>query len=69
ILFRLMQGILFGPYRRHLPYNDLRLVEAAPLLIILIILLSIGVLPYEYFESDMLKNGYRSAMESMLWKK
>lgn len=66
-LLRLMQGLLFGPYRSDLPYEDLRLVEALPLLIILIILFSIGILPYQYFESDTVKNGYKSAMESLLW--
>jgi NADH-quinone oxidoreductase subunit L len=66
-LFGLMQGLLFGPHRSDLPYEDLRLAEAAPLLIILIILLAIGIIPYGYFESDTLRNGYRSAIELMLW--
>jgi len=66
-LFRLMQKLLFGPHRSDLPYEDLRLVEATPLLIILIILLAIGIIPYGYFESEPLRNSYRSAMELMLW--
>lgn len=66
-LFRLMQGLLFGPHRPDLPYEDLRLTESAPLLMILVILLGIGILPYEYFASDMVKNGYSAAMELKLW--
>ncbi|MHB8481475.1 MAG: proton-conducting transporter transmembrane domain-containing protein [Nitrospiria bacterium] len=68
-LFRLMQRLLFGPHRSDILYEDLRPAEAAPLLIVLFILLALGIMPYGFFESDTLKNSYRSAMEFMLWNR
>ncbi len=49
-LYRLMQRLLFGPHRQDLPYEDLRPVEVAPLLIVLVLLLALGVAPHELVE-------------------
>jgi len=68
-LFRLMQRLLFGPHRSDILYEDLRPTEVAPLLIVLLILLALGITPYGFFESDTLTNSYRTAMELMLWNK
>src|SRR5438445_395758 len=68
-LFRLMQRLLFGPHRSDIRYEDLRPTEVAPLLIVLLILLALGITPYGFFESDTLTNSYRTAMELMLWNK
>src|SRR5881296_2909342 len=68
-LFRLMQRLLFGPHRSDIRYEDLRPTEVAPLLIVLLILLALGITPYGFFESDALTNSYRTAMELMLWNK
>ncbi len=51
-LFRMMQRLLFGPHRLDIPYEDLRPAEAAPLVIILVLLLALGILPHGSFESD-----------------
>lgn len=68
-LFRLIQRLLFGPHRSDILYEDLRPTEVAPLLIVLLILLALGITPYGFFESDTLTNSYRTAMELMLWNK
>jgi hypothetical protein len=49
-LYKLMQRLLFGPHRQDLPYEDLRPVEVAPLLIVLVLLLALGVAPHELVE-------------------
>lgn len=68
-LFRLMQRLLFGPHRSDILYEDLRLIEVTPLVVVLLILLALGIAPYGFFETDTLANGYRTAMELMLWNK
>src|SRR5438309_10811260 len=68
-LCRLMQRLLFGPHRSDIRYEDLRPTEVAPLLIVLLILLALGITPYGFFESDALTNSYRTAREVMLWNK
>ncbi|MFZ5863896.1 MAG: proton-conducting transporter membrane subunit [Nitrospirota bacterium] len=45
-LFKLMQRLLFGPHRPDLPYQDLRPVEIAPLVAVLLMLLALGVAPH-----------------------
>jgi NADH-quinone oxidoreductase subunit L len=68
-LFRLMQSLLFGPHRSDILYEDLRPTEIAPLLVVLLILVALGIMPSGFFESDTLANSYRTAMELMLWNK
>jgi NADH-quinone oxidoreductase subunit M len=46
-LFKLMQQLLWGPHRSDLQYEDLSHAEAAPLVIVLALLLAIGILPDE----------------------
>jgi NADH-quinone oxidoreductase subunit L len=57
-LFRLMQRLLFGPHRSDILYEDLRLAEVAPLLIVLLILLALGIIPYGFFPSETLTAGH-----------
>jgi NADH-quinone oxidoreductase subunit M len=49
-LFKLMQRLLFGPHRSDLRYEDLSHAEAAPLVVVLALLLALGILPYELVE-------------------
>lgn len=65
----LMQRILFGQQRPHILYEDLRHTEAASLVLVLLILVTIGITPYGFFESDTLTAGYETAREFNLWKK
>jgi len=62
-LFRMMQRLLFGPHRTDILYEDLRRAETVPLLIMLLILVAIGLLPYGFIESDLIANGDRTTME------
>jgi NADH-quinone oxidoreductase subunit M len=58
-----MQQLLFGAARQEIPYEDLRPSETSSLLLVLLGLLAIGLLPYGYFKSQPLPNGFRTAME------
>jgi len=62
-LFRLMQRILFGPHRTDIPYEDLSPGEGVPILIVLLMLVVIGLLPYGLFDFDALARGHRTTME------
>ncbi|MDP2601661.1 MAG: proton-conducting transporter membrane subunit [Deltaproteobacteria bacterium] len=62
-LFRMMQRLLFGPHCTDIPYEDLHRAEIVSLLIMLLILVAVGLLPYGFFESDLLASGYRTTME------
>jgi NADH-quinone oxidoreductase subunit M len=56
-LYTLMQRLLFGPHRQDLPYEDLRPAEVAPLVIVLLLLLALGVAPHgliELFDANTL---------------
>ncbi|MFI5304780.1 MAG: proton-conducting transporter membrane subunit [Nitrospiria bacterium] len=68
-LFRLMQRILFGPNRPDLIYDDLHPAEASPLLIVLVILLILGMIPYGYFETGTFISGSSSTMELLQWNR
>ena len=68
-LFGLMQRLLFGQHRPGLIYEDLSHAEAISLALVLLVLLTLGVFPYSFFESGTLPNGYGTAMEIHLWKK
>jgi NADH-quinone oxidoreductase subunit L len=61
--FRLVQELLFGEPRQEIPYQELGRGETVPVLLVLFILLAIGLLPYGYFESQSLPNGFRTAVE------
>jgi NADH:ubiquinone oxidoreductase subunit 4 (subunit M) len=45
-----MQRLLFGPNRQDLPYEDLGPAEIAPLVIVLLLLLALGVAPHDVVE-------------------
>ncbi|MHB8422597.1 MAG: proton-conducting transporter transmembrane domain-containing protein [Leptospirales bacterium] len=45
-LFKLLQKLFCGQYRTDLSYKDLRPAEIAPLVMVLLILLALGVAPY-----------------------
>jgi len=62
-LFRMMQRLLFGPHRTDIPYDDLHRGETVSLLITLLMLVAVGLLPYGFFASDLLANGYRTTTE------
>jgi len=62
-LFRLMQRILFGPHRTDIPYEALSPGEGVPILIVLLMLVVIGLLPYGLFDFDALARGHRTTME------
>ncbi len=49
-LFRLMQRLLLGPHRPDLRYEDLGYTEAAPLVLVLALLLVMGILPTHLVE-------------------
>lgn len=68
-LFRLMQQVLFGPHRFDILYEDLNAAEAAPLVIVLLILVALGITPYGFFESDTLRNSYSSLAGLMRWNR
>jgi NADH-quinone oxidoreductase subunit L len=46
-LYKLMQRLLFGPHRPDVPYQDLSPAEMAPLVVVLVLLLALGVAPHE----------------------
>jgi len=62
-LFRLMQRILFGPQPTDIPFEDLSRGESGVLLIVLLILLVVGLVPYGFFDFDPLASGYRTHTE------
>jgi NADH-quinone oxidoreductase subunit L len=45
-LYRLMQRLFFGPHSTDIPYEDLKPLEIAPLVVVLLVLLAFGLLPY-----------------------
>jgi NADH:ubiquinone oxidoreductase subunit 5 (subunit L)/multisubunit Na+/H+ antiporter MnhA subunit len=47
-VYKLMQRLLFGAHRQDLAYEDLRPAEIAPLVIVLVLLLVLGVVPHEF---------------------
>jgi len=53
-MFRLMQRLLFGPYRRDILYKDLRYTEVAYLLVVLLLLATIGITPYIFSKKETL---------------
>ena len=57
-LFRMMQRLLFGPHRTDILYHDLHRGESVSLMILLLILITIGLLPYGFFEFDLLANDH-----------
>lgn len=64
-LFRMMQRLLFGPHRADILYQDLHRGESVSLMILLLMLVTIGLLPYGFFEFDLMSNGYRATTEMM----
>jgi NADH-quinone oxidoreductase subunit M len=68
-LFRMMQRLLFGPYRADIRYEDLRASEVVSFAVLLVILAVLGTAPPQWLESDLFVNGHRAAVEMILWHK
>jgi NADH-quinone oxidoreductase subunit M len=62
-LFRFMQRILFGPHPTEVSFEDLNRGESGVLLIVLLILLVVGLVPYGFFDFDPLASGYPTPRE------
>jgi NADH:ubiquinone oxidoreductase subunit 4 (subunit M) len=62
-LFRMMQRLLFGPQRSDIRYNDLHTGEVAVFALLLLILIGLGAMPLDWFETVLLAHGSR-----MPWK-
>jgi hypothetical protein len=58
-LFRMMQRLLFGPHRSDILYEDLRTSEVAGFALLLLILIVLGVMPLQWFETVLLAHGNR----------
>jgi NADH-quinone oxidoreductase subunit L len=65
----LMQRLLFGAPRTDILYTDLRGGEVASLVIVLLLLLAIGLVPYGFLESGMLPGTESAALEFSLWSR
>lgn len=61
-LFKLMERLLFGPHRADLRYDDLSRAEAAPLVLVLALLLAVGLLPGELLDVT-------GASDLMVWNR
>jgi len=66
-LFRMMQQILFGPYRTDLRHEDLRTGEVLSFVIVLTVLLGLGIAPHGWFEASDFSHSYRTAMQWSPW--
>lgn len=62
-LFRIMQRLLWGRHRPDIMYEDLHRGESASLIILLLMLLAVGLLPYGFFDSGQLMSGYGTSLE------
>jgi len=62
-LFRLMQRTLFGPQPTDVSFEDLSRGESGVLLIVLLILVLVGLVPYGFFGFAPLASGYRTPGE------
>jgi NADH:ubiquinone oxidoreductase subunit 4 (subunit M) len=58
-LFRMMQRLLFGPHRPDIRYEDLHTSEVAVFALLLLILIALGVMPLQWFETVLLAHGNR----------
>jgi formate hydrogenlyase subunit 3/multisubunit Na+/H+ antiporter MnhD subunit len=67
-LFRMMQRLLFGPYRTDLGYRDLRSGELAGLAFLAAIVVLVGTAP-DTLHSHVFLDGHRIVMETLLWLK
>ena len=68
-LFRMMQRLLFGPYRNDIHYQDLRASEVASLAVLLALLAMLGLTPPAWLASTVSAHGDRTAMEMILWRR
>jgi NADH-quinone oxidoreductase subunit M len=68
-LFGLAQGLLFGRSRPEYRPGDLRLPELASLTIVLVLLAALGVMPFDFFGSDLGTQYQMVEMGSPLWNK
>ena len=68
-LFGMMQRLLFGPHRSDILYEDLRFTEVTSLVIVLVILLALGIMPYGFFGTETLISSYRTVTELTLWNR
>jgi NADH-quinone oxidoreductase subunit L len=58
-LFRMMQRLLFGPHRSDIRYNDLHTSEVAVFALLLLALIALGAMPFDWFETVLLAHGSR----------
>jgi NADH-quinone oxidoreductase subunit L len=58
-LFRMMQRLLFGPHRLDIRYNDLHTGEVAVFALLLLSLIALGAMPFDWFETVLLAHGSR----------
>jgi len=58
-LFRMMQRLLFGPHRSDIRYNDFQTSEVAVFALLLLILIALGAMPLDWFETVPLAHGTR----------
>jgi NADH-quinone oxidoreductase subunit M len=58
-LFRMMQRLLFGPHRSDIRYNDFQASEVAVFALLLLILIALGAMPLDWFETVPLAHGTR----------
>ncbi|HVO92610.1 MAG TPA: proton-conducting transporter membrane subunit [Terriglobales bacterium] len=68
-LFRMMQRLLFGPFRPDLSYNDLRANELVYFAGVLVLLLLLAAAPLTPIESTFLIHPPRVALEMMPWQR
>jgi NADH-quinone oxidoreductase subunit L len=57
--FRMMQRLLFGPYRSDIRYNDLHTTEVAVFAVLLLILIALGAMSLDWLETVLLAQGSR----------
>lgn len=68
-LFRMMQRLLFGPPRDDLIYEDLRAGEAFPFVALLLVVMLVGIAPWQSLQSDRIPAGIRATLETIAWQK
>jgi NADH-quinone oxidoreductase subunit M len=64
-LFKMMQQLLFGPYRRDLRYEDLRPVEIAAFVFVIVLLVISSVIPEDLLSSTITELTWKT--EGISW--
>ena len=68
-LFRMMQRLLFGPHRAEFLYEDLRRTELAPVIVVLLLLLALGLASDGLSDASTSAYGNLIAMEWKPWSR